>query len=210
MRRLWSERSSATGNSQIRMGKPNHSSWIARARGGIMGPRIEHATAADGGFALNQIQKFLQMTGDLRRDPKVRAMGRIAHHTERISCLNHCLFVSYVGYRLSRFLGGDARAIAKGGLLHDLYLCDWKKERSLYRHLLVHPEMAVRNAQSFHLTALEAGIIRKHMWPVTFFAFPTRREEFIVNLADKICAVAEVTGLYWHLNCCKSLAALGE
>lgn len=157
---------------------------------------------------MNKLQAFLPYVRDLLQEPKVRAMGGIAHHTEKISCLHHSLYVAYVGFVLAGWLGGDVRAIVRGGLLHDLYLCNWQKERSLFRHLLVHPEMAVRNARSFALSQLEEGIIRKHMWPVTLTHVPTRREEIIVSLADKICACAEVTGLYGRLRCCRALAQM--
>lgn len=155
---------------------------------------------------MGKTQEFFSCIGDLLYDPKVQAMGEIAHHTQRISCLNHSLFVAYISYVLTDWFGGNREAVVKGGLLHDLYLCDWKKERSLFKHLRVHPEMAVRNARSFHLTPLEESIIRKHMWPVTFTKLPTRREEIIVSLADKFCAIAEVTGLYWQLQCCRTLS----
>lgn len=157
---------------------------------------------------MNAIQQFYSYIQDLLADPKVRKMANISHHTQRITCLDHSLFVAYVGFRLSRLFGGDRRAIVKGGLLHDLYLSTQCRERSMFRHLLRHPEMAVRNAQSFHLTELETGIIRKHMWPVTITKVPTRREEVIVSLADKLCAMAEVTGIYWHLKCCRALHSM--
>lgn len=157
---------------------------------------------------MTAIQQFYTYIEDLLRDPKVRQMDRISHHTQRITCLDHSLFVAYVGYRLTRLFGGDRRAVAKGGLLHDLYLNTRCRERSLFRHLITHPEMAVRNARSFGLTELEAGIIRKHMWPVTITKVPTRREEIIVSLADKLCSIAEVTGIYWRLKCRAALSCL--
>ena len=113
-----------------------------------------------------------------------------------------------MSFALSRFFGGNERAVTRAGLLHDLYLCNWKKERSLYRHLLIHPDMAAENARAFGISKLEEGIIRKHMWPVTISRLPRRREELIVNLADKICAVSEVTGIYWLIRLPRRLAAL--
>lgn len=150
---------------------------------------------------MTALQQFCNSIEELLHDPKVRRMSLISHHTQRITCLDHSLFVAYVGYRLALLFGGNRSAIVKGGLLHDLYLNTRCRDRSLFRHLIAHPEMAVRNARHFDLTALEAGIIRKHMWPVTITKIPTHREEIIVSLADKICSVAEVTGLYWHLKC---------
>ena len=76
------------------------------------------------------------------------------------------------------------------------------------RILLIHPDMAAENARAFGISKLEEGIIRKHMWPVTISRLPRRREELIVNLADKICAVSEVTGIYWLIRLPRRLAAL--
>lgn len=157
---------------------------------------------------LNKFRLFYAYVSDLLADARVQSMARIEHHTQRISCLDHCLFVSYVSFALSRFFGGNERAVTRAGLLHDLYLCNWKKERSLYRHLLIHPDMAAENARAFGISKLEEGIIRKHMWPVTISRLPRRREELIVNLADKICAVSEVKGIYWLIRLPRRLAAL--
>ena len=59
---------------------------------------------------------------DLIGSPEVLSMDQIPHHTEGVSCLFHCLFVSYVSFRLCRFFHLDWSAAARGGLLHDLFL----------------------------------------------------------------------------------------
>ena len=95
--------------------------------------------------------------------------------------------------------GGCAAAVAaaRAGLLHDLYLCDWKKARvSPWQRLLVHPQMALENAEQFGLSELERDIILKHMWPVTLRRIPRHRESVVVNLADKLCASAEFLRIY--------------
>ena len=144
---------------------------------------------------------FMHSIGDLVAENSVQSMGDLTHHTSKISCLDHCLFVSYLSFVFARVFGGDAQAAARGGLLHDLYLNDWSHENmSLRQHLLGHAERAANNAQALSVSKLETSIIYKHMWPVNFTRVPVRREEFYVNLADKICAIAEVTGLYWLLS----------
>lgn len=136
----------------------------------------------------------------------VQQMDQIAHHTKRISCLDHSMFVAYVSFILAKRFRGDVPVVVKTGMLHDLYLCDWK-ERGVGRlkRLTIHPQMAVENAASFHLSQQEKDIIRKHMWPITITKIPHRRDEIIVTMADKICAIAEVSGIYWHLKSCRTL-----
>ena len=71
------------------------------------------------------ILDFLQTTRELLESDQVRMMGRWKHHGP-ISTLDHSLFVAYLSYRAAKVLGLDARAAARGGLLHDLYLYDSK------------------------------------------------------------------------------------
>ena len=47
----------------------------------------------------------------------------------------------------------------------------------------------------FVLTEKEKDMILKHMWPLTR-PLPRYRESFVVSLADKICATAEMLHLY--------------
>ena len=50
----------------------------------------------------------------------------------------------------------------------------------------------MRNAdRDFGLNDVEKDIIKKHMFPLTPFP-PMHRESFIVSLADKWCALAEI------------------
>ena len=67
---------------------------------------------------LNKFRLFYAYVSDLLADARVQSMARIEHHTQRISCLDHCLFVSYVSFALSRFFGGNERAVTRAGLLH--------------------------------------------------------------------------------------------
>ena len=63
---------------------------------------------------LNKFRLFYAYVSDLLADARVQSMARIEHHTQRISCLDHCLFVSYVSFALSRFFGGNERAVTRG------------------------------------------------------------------------------------------------
>lgn len=143
------------------------------------------------------LEEFYGCVADLLGHPTVQQMEQIPQHADGISCLDHCIFVSYLSFSLCRRWGLDQVAAARAGLLHDLYLCDWRRMRvNPWRRLLIHPQMALENARQFGLSALEQDIILKHMWPVTLRQIPRHRESAVVNLADKLCASAEFLGLY--------------
>ena len=135
---------------------------------------------------------YLACVEDLLADPAVQSMRLLPQHACGVSCYRHSLLVSYSSYRLCRLLGLDARAAARGGLLHDLYLYNWRACGS-FRHLFSHPAAALRNAMDrFLLNWKEADIIRSHMFPLT----PSRPyhcwEAAVVSTVDKLWAAAEV------------------
>lgn len=132
------------------------------------------------------------LISDLLRHPQVRAMDQHIHHNS-ITTLEHCLSVSYLSFYLSEKFGLDIRAVARGALLHDLYLYDWHKIKPPEGlHGFTHPGIALRNASGlFQLSRLEADIISKHMWPLTLRP-PRYRESFLVCFVDKYCALLEV------------------
>ncbi len=143
---------------------------------------------------------FAACLDGLENDPLVREMQRIPQHAKGVSCYDHSMFVAYVGFTLCRIFGLDYRAAARGGLLHDLYLKRWEETNiGRFRRLIVHPRMALENARVFHLSALEEDIIGSHMWPLTP-TLPRWRESYLVGLADKLCAIAEMAHLYGRLG----------
>ena len=138
---------------------------------------------------------YLACVEDLLADAAVQSMRLLPQHAKGVSCYRHSLLVSYSSYLLCRFLGLDARAAARGGLLHDLYLYNWRTRRGL-GHLFSHPAAALRNAMDrFLLDWKEADIIRSHMFPLT----PSRPyhcwEAAVVSTMDKLWAAAEVLRL---------------
>lgn len=114
-----------------------------------------------------------------------------------ISCLEHCLYVSYTSYVLCEKLGLDKKSAARAALLHDFFLYDWhKKDGRRGWHGFTHPRKALENAaQHFSLSPMEQNIILRHMWPLTPLP-PRYKESFIVTMADKYCALSEVSHLY--------------
>jgi uncharacterized protein len=135
---------------------------------------------------------FEQIVSDLLASPVVQSMDGQIHHNS-VTTLEHCLSVAFMSFKLSRRIGLDSRAVARGAMLHDLYLYDWheiKPPEGL--HGFTHPGIALRNASKlFELNELERDIICKHMWPLTIKP-PTYKESLLVCLVDKYCALLEV------------------
>lgn len=154
-------------------------------------------------------ESFSNVVGDLLSTEQVRSMRRIRHHFD-VTCYDHSLFVSYVAFRLARRLRWDYMAAARGGLLHDLYLYDPKEPGSHPgNQCFDHPKAALKNAgQLTRLTPVEENIIISHMWPLSR-RMPRYREAVVVNLADKLCATAEVCRIYHMMGMRRKLAPVG-
>lgn len=144
----------------------------------------------------NNKKQYLGCINDLIKTPCVCSMKNIPQHVN-VNCLNHSIYVSYISFLISRSLGLDYVASARGGLLHDLFLYDWRKENKRKKtHLFSHPAVALNNASAmFDLTEKEKDIIATHMWPLTV-KLPKYKESFIVSCADKFCALMELLFLY--------------
>ncbi len=129
---------------------------------------------------------------DLLGSMHVQSMRKYRQHRD-VTCLEHCANVSLLSYRVCRRLGLDARAAARGGLLHDFFLYDWHTENPYGGlHGFRHPSIALKNADMhFALSDKERDIIRKHMWPLTPRP-PRYPESLIVAIADKYYCVAEI------------------
>lgn len=141
---------------------------------------------------------YLQQVSDLMDSTAVQAMRLLPQHVKSVSCYHHCVLVSYSSYRICAALGLDARAAARGGLLHDLFLYNWMDPHSHpgVNHALDHPAVALNNARArFPLTDKEADIIATHMFPCTITRFYGCVESFIVSTMDKLAAMAELLHL---------------
>lgn len=135
---------------------------------------------------------------DLERCDAVQAMRSFPQHVKGFSTHDHASLVAYSSFRICRALGLDARAAARGGLLHDMFLYNWMEYRSPIRfdHMLNHARYALENARRhFTLTDAEEDIIASHMWPANPFRFYRCWEAFIVSCMDKLCTAAELLHL---------------
>lgn len=114
---------------------------------------------------------------------------------------NHCMNVAKYSLAISRKLRihCSERELIRGALLHDYFLYDWHSPEHvpIYKlHGLFHPGKAYRNAsKEYLLTAREADIIKKHMWPLTVVP-PMCREAWIVTAADKWCSMLETLHIH--------------
>lgn len=152
--------------------------------------------------------QFGAIIQDLLDDPDVQSMKDLPQHSKYSNCFDHSIYVAYLSFLICRRLGYDYVAAARGGLLHDFALRNWETEEYGMSRLWDHPYMALENARGrYRLTCVEEDIIVKHMWPLTR-PLPRHKESFVVSMADKLCAVLEMTRLYRLFKVQKKLVPL--
>ncbi len=144
-------------------------------------------------LARPQRKEFILLVDDILRNQEFRKLKGFFHHTNHI--YDHVIRVSYISYVIAKALRLDYRAAARGGLLHDFFLYDWRERKatdtSKAMHGREHPHIALANARGqFEVSDLEADIIVKHMFPKTL-PIPRYKESFVVSLSDKISSVYE-------------------
>lgn len=143
----------------------------------------------------HSIEKLLIAHGkDILLSPGMQLEKKFIQHGN-ITCFEHSIAVAYTSLWLVHRLHirADIRSLVRGALLHDYFLYDWHHKDASHRwHGLHHAHRAIKNAhRDFRLNAVEADIIRKHMFPLNP-SLPRYRESVIVTCADKICAICEV------------------
>ncbi len=144
-------------------------------------------------FARPQRKEYILLVDDILHNQEFRKLKGFFHHTNHI--YDHVIRVSYISYVIAKALHLDFRSAARGGLLHDFFLYDWRERKAndakKALHGREHPYIALANAKvQFEVSDLEADIIVKHMFPKTR-AMPRYKESFVVSLSDKISALYE-------------------
>jgi len=144
-------------------------------------------------LARPQHKEYILLVDDILLNLEFCKLKGFFHHTNHI--YDHVVRVSYISYVIAKALGLNYRSAARGGLMHDFSLYDWRKRKatdtSKALHGREHPHIALANARAqFEVSDLEADIIVKHMFPKTH-AMPRYKESFVVSLSDKISAVYE-------------------
>lgn len=139
-------------------------------------------------------EEYTEIVSDILEHETFKQLENFFHHNSSI--YEHAKVVSYVSYKICKLLNLDYRSAARGGLLHDFFLYDWRNhsEPELAKekyHGLEHPGLALENSQKyFELNDVEKDIIIKHMWPLTFVP-PKYQESFVVTFADKYVSSKE-------------------
>ncbi len=137
-------------------------------------------------------KEFISIIEDIINNETVQKMKNFRQHYNT-SCFDHCLCVSYYSYLICKKLHLDYKSIARAGMLHDLFLYDWRTRINGRKgfHAFTHPKAALENSlKLFKLNNKEKDIILKHMWPVTILP-PKYLESYIITFVDKHCAISE-------------------
>lgn len=138
--------------------------------------------------------EYQEIIKDIFQHEKVQYLKRYRQHCST-NRLEHSLNVSYLGYLIAKKYNLDYKSCSRAGLLHDMFLYDWrnKAETSILprKHAFEHPKVAYETAKKyFDINDIEKDIIIKHMWPLTL-AFPKYKESYIITFADKYTATYE-------------------
>jgi uncharacterized membrane protein/HD superfamily phosphodiesterase len=138
--------------------------------------------------------EFYQIIKDIYEHEEFMKLKEHYHHDSSI--YDHVMDVSYFSYKACKFLKLDYHSAARGALLHDFFLYDWRNHDipdlpAEKFHGIEHPKIALNNARkNFILNDIEKDIVIKHMWPLTLVP-PKYKESFIVSFADKYLASKE-------------------
>ncbi|HJJ04350.1 MAG TPA: HD family phosphohydrolase [Clostridiaceae bacterium] len=154
----------------------------------------------------NDREEFNMIIYDIANHPTVLQMKNFRQHYDT-SCYEHCMEVAYYSYLICKKLRLDYTSVARSGMLHDLFLYDWRVKSPEHKglHGFRHPRIALNNSMKiFSLSKKEQDIILKHMWPLT--VVPSRYiESYIVSSVDKYCAIKESMDHYFEFFKTKKL-----
>lgn len=137
-------------------------------------------------------KEFANIIKEITSNEKVNEMKKYKQHYD-VSTYEHCIHVSYMCYVICKKLKLDYISAARAGMLHDLFLYDWRVRQPGRKgfHAFTHGKLACKNASKlFDLTPKEKNMIITHMWPVTL-QIPSSLEGFILTFVDKYCAISE-------------------
>lgn len=138
-----------------------------------------------------KLEYIYPYVSDILKYDKYMKLKEFNHHWE-YSIFDHCVSVAYNSCRVARFLRLDYVSTARGGMLHDFFLYNWKTYKPKEGvHGRVHPMIAYRNSiEKFELNDKEKDIIIKHMFPLTLKP-PKYFESMLVCIVDTLCAIKE-------------------
>lgn len=140
---------------------------------------------------MNIMKHYMLIIDDLISQEIVRRMMYYNQHG-RMNTLLHCMNVSYTSYKICQCLNIDPYDVVRAAILHDFYLYDWHKAKSIWQHALLHSSKVVRNIEKYHLplNKKQKKMILSHMFPLA--PIPSSLGGWILTLADKYCTCIEV------------------
>ncbi|QEN07783.1 HD domain-containing protein [Oceanispirochaeta crateris] len=154
----------------------------------------------------NNPDEFNDSVKDILSNEDFQKLDSIPHHGKSI--LDHSCKVAQLAWLWSKRLRLDRTSTARGALLHDFFLYDWKKKRSgrnrrFYEwskmHGFTHPAEALQNAEErFSLNVIERDIILHHMFPLTIQP-PRTKEGWLVMLCDKWVSLRDIPSFVFNL-----------
>lgn len=158
----------------------------------VLGSKRTFLDASD-----EEAMDFIETVCDITAIPEYQKLKEFRHHYVT-SRYQHCLNVAWYTYLWCRHRGLNYRSAARGAMLHDFFLYDWRiKEQQPIPggHCTVHPMVALANAEKyFEIDEIMRDCIVNHMWPSSPNK-PLTKEGMVVVMADKYCASMEM-GLY--------------
>lgn len=139
-------------------------------------------------------EEYEYITKDILNNKEFNKIELEKHHgTNR---LIHSKRVSYNAYKICKILGLDYIAAARAGLLHDFFIREDRKIKSMFTH----PVIALENTKNnFYLNDKEKDIILSHMFPIGP-SIPKYIESWIVSITDKIVATYEFIESFYIKN----------
>lgn len=139
----------------------------------------------------NLIKQFLHCVSDIINLDEIKSLDNFVQHCNT-SRLQHSLNVAYYSFLWARKKGLDYKSVARAGLMHDLYLYDWRKAETIEHHAFLHPKVALKTAKTLtNINKIEQDAILTHMWPLCK-TLPKYKESYVISLVDKYCTVLEL------------------
>lgn len=80
-------------------------------------------------------EEYMSYVEDLLETEAVKKLANYTQHVHSTR-LEHSISVSYYSYLLAKKWGGNAKATARAGLLHDLFYYDWRTTIGVRRNLM--------------------------------------------------------------------------
>ena len=109
----------------------------------------------------NKFKEFDSLVSDILENENFLKTKKDLHHGT--SKYEHCLRVSKLSYKLSKFFNADVKVATRAGLLHDFFFGTRKEKPE--NSYLKHPVTASLNAKKyFDVTDVEAEAIKTHMF----------------------------------------------